>query len=189
MKRIVTILGSILLISMLSSCVTAWSTNEVPVDEPLFELINKDELQIVLEFNADQSILVEKTKEYIKSTYTDDLSNVNIEENDHIEGVGNYVLNIKGMGVMIFIPIPLDNTQNMFFNYKFDIKDNKIRLTLSEIHFYRTVVSDDGIASTASKQYAGNETEFDMIIKAIAEERILSDLKAFISGQNTDSDW
>lgn len=148
------------------------------------DVINDTTLQKVLEVNGSKEVILEKLEEWIKKEFNDPIDKI-IEINQeqfYIIGFGNLILTYKEKW-----------TYNYYFDYKFEVKDNKIRFTMENpfrIRAHMQYSGEDFIdTGKVEKAYiSGKELrKFSNMIKI---KKVIDELIDHINGTvKEDTDW
>lgn len=150
------------------------------------EYINGNKYQKVIDVNADKEIIYKKVIEFVVSQFTDQDSQIKVKDDAEltIKGVGNSIMkmeNLAGSG-----------TYNCFFDYTFEVKDNKFRVTI-ETPYVKLVVP---VTGTIAIQYIHGFLSLEerkaarYFCDAFYNKKILQDLKDFIEDKvKKDTNW
>jgi len=150
------------------------------------EYVNGNKYQKVIDVNAGKDLAYKKIIEFIGSQFTDQDSQIRAKDEQEvtIKGVGNSVMKIENMMGSA--------TYNCFFDYTFEVKDNKFRVTI-ETPYVKLLVP---VTGTIAIQYIHGFLSLEerkaarYFCDAFFNKKILQDLKDFIEGKvKKDSNW
>ena len=111
---------------------------EVRDEEMAMEIINDTTLRKVIEVHGSADYIFAQLKNWIDEQYT--------EESDKITSTDEKNLEIKGTGSMVLL-IRMhagDHTNRVYFNYIFEVKENKLRFTIANPYMYTIATDMDG---------------------------------------------
>ena len=138
-----------------------------------FKIIDETKIQTIIDVQKSKKEIFSKLKDWIAKNFDDSSSIIKVANEDCIEGLGNYIL-------------PYDNSQtgNKFFTYKFEIKDNKIRITISD--FYMKTISTLG----ETAYYYKSHIRMQKMINAINKKSLIENIVNFVDDIKTkDDNW
>lgn len=168
----------VVLIVILTGCIS--KPEVVELTENDMQVINDSSLQIVLEVEEKKGVIFDKLVSWIERNFVtgDSEAIIQDKEKGHLNGVGNTLVSVAWRGDSY--PI------NYIYKYNFDIKDNKIRFTISDIYFYQRIISVDA-APTELKKYVSGAEQLEIVSKRLSEKGLLNDIRAAVEVDS--SDW
>ncbi len=145
--------------------------------------IDDTTLQNVFEVKKEKDEIFKVILTWIENNFTDEKSNIkkNDSENYIIQGTGNLLLT--------YVAFMMNITSNTFFEYTFEVKDNKFRLTIKDI-YYETGYKGSDI-SNATYIGKGTYIGFFEFNNALSKKGTIKSLIDTINGdvEKKDDNW
>lgn len=139
-----------------------------------FKVLDETTVQTIVTIDKSKGIIHTKLKEWILETFDGHKSKITKENEDVIEGIGNHIIQYDSI-----------QTHNMFFDYVFDIKDNKLRVTFKNFHTSFFMPEHGEIT-----YYYSTKVRMKKMIKGINKKNIIENIANHIEGKKKeDQNW
>lgn len=161
-------------------CITLFLITSATAKIKKMDIINDNTLQIVVDVAASKNQIYERLLDYISNNYTGDESTikVNSPEKGKIAGTGNSIIYLE---LDYFVTIKA--SKDVIYQYKYEIKDNKFRFTISQLFWYKN----------GSKKHQSGKKRMREIAKSIKKAKLIEKIRDHVennsSTDNNDSDW
>jgi len=151
--------------------------------EMAMEVINTTTLRTIFEVQENSTDVINvKLLEWISQNFNEEGNKIISSDNDVVIGTGSSLITITSMNVK--------QPAMIYFDYTFDIKEGRIRFTISEPYYYVVYIDSDGHEKTdPTLQYVDEDT-LKRISRGIKEKGLIETISNYIGGiSNNDSDW
>ncbi len=138
------------------------------------DIINGGTLQTIIESGKSEEDIFVRLGDWIMINFNEMDSQINyIDSTNHVyKGKGNAVLFVNLLIVK--------EAKNVFFDYTFEIKDNRIRYTMKDMYYYQ---SNEYLE--CQRCYLSESYLINLISKDVYKRGYIRSISDFIEGKNT----
>jgi hypothetical protein len=152
--------------------------------EMALDLIDSTTLQKVFPVESNIADSMEKLPAWIIEEFSEDkdASVIINEEINSIEGTGSLLVSYEAASI--------SQTMMLYFDYSVEVKEERIRLTLSKIHAYLVYVNNANQTVSEPSRTFLDEDKLRRISRGIKQKKTIENLVSHLNGfTQSDDDW
>jgi len=147
------------------------------------EVIDSTTLRTIIQVEEKSADVIKtKLNEWITNNFNEEGNQILSSDNSDVTGTGSSLITITAMNIK--------QPAMIYFDYSFEIKEGRVRFTISEPYYYVVYIDSDGHEKTdPTLQYVDEDT-LKRISRGIKEKGLIESITNYIDGiEKDDSDW
>ncbi|MBN1412938.1 MAG: DUF4468 domain-containing protein [Spirochaetales bacterium] len=156
---------------------------EIKPEDMAMDIINDTTLQKVINVSNSKEQIYPAVITWIENNFTDDIDGITEDDiTDYkIQGTGSLVLTFK-------LTIG-DTAGKVYFDYIFEVKDERFRFTMQNPYSFVEVKNKFGHTTNTRQSYYGGKDDLSMLSKALKDKGVIESLVNDIENKTADDTW